>query len=336
MCLGGILNAPMLVPPLCTCLSSRVLTVIAGLGILVILILVLWKVPQRQVASLNGLKPERRFDKENAARQTIAQIVGGLLLLFGFYFTWQNLVDSRAATEANLKIALENQITDRYTKAIDQLGAVDSKRKNLELRLGGIYALERIAKEDRETHLHGPIMEVLTAYIRLNAPATGERAEKPVDCENFRAELPPADIQAILTVIGRRKFTYGDGESQGLDLNWSRLDHADLGNARLIKALFYKSDLNGTYLEDADLRGAVLAGGSLLCADLTGVRLEGADLTDADLRRADFSDTVLTHAIVSGAKLTEVETLTQSQIDSAIGDEHTKIPDGLVRPTTWH
>ena len=36
------------------------------------------------------------------------------------------------------------------------------------IRLGGIYALERIAKDSEKDH--GPIMEVLTAYVRENAP----------------------------------------------------------------------------------------------------------------------------------------------------------------------
>jgi hypothetical protein len=69
----------------------------------------------------------------------------------------------------SLDIASEGQITDRYTKAIEQLGAVDQAGKNkLEVRLGGIYALERIAKESEKDHW--PIMEVLTAYVHKNAP----------------------------------------------------------------------------------------------------------------------------------------------------------------------
>ena len=36
------------------------------------------------------------------------------------------------------------------------------------IRLGGIYALERIARDSEKDH--GPIMEVLTAYVREKAP----------------------------------------------------------------------------------------------------------------------------------------------------------------------
>jgi hypothetical protein len=69
----------------------------------------------------------------------------------------------------SLNLSREGQITDRFTKAIDQLGALDGDGKpKLEIRLGGIYALERIARDSERDH--GPIMEVLTAYVREHAP----------------------------------------------------------------------------------------------------------------------------------------------------------------------
>jgi len=36
----------------------------------------------------------------------------------------------------------QGQVTDRYTKAIEQLGS-----DKLDVRIGGIYALERIARD---------------------------------------------------------------------------------------------------------------------------------------------------------------------------------------------
>jgi hypothetical protein len=88
--------------------------------------LLLWKLPQWQVATVPAMKD--RIDLESQSRQTLAQIVGGAVLLVGLYFTAQTL-----------RTTQESQITDRFTKAIDQLG-----KDNLAVRLGGIYALERI------------------------------------------------------------------------------------------------------------------------------------------------------------------------------------------------
>jgi hypothetical protein len=96
----------------------------------------------------------------------MAQILASTALLSGLYFTWRTLQVNR-----------EGQITERFTRAIEQLGAThDDKSKNLELRLGGIYALERIARESEKDHWS--IMEVLTAYVRQPAPWGPEEVQQ--------------------------------------------------------------------------------------------------------------------------------------------------------------
>ncbi len=49
---------------------------------------------------------------------------------------------SLSATREQISLSEQGQITDRYTKAIDQLGTQGAE--HLQTRLGGIYALERI------------------------------------------------------------------------------------------------------------------------------------------------------------------------------------------------
>jgi hypothetical protein len=99
----------------------------------------------------------------------VAQILGGTALISGLYFTWRTL-----------QVTSEGQITERFTRAIDQLGKFDDERKKLfEIRLGGIYALERIARESPEDYW--PIMEILTAYVRHNAPWASESLEEGLE-----------------------------------------------------------------------------------------------------------------------------------------------------------
>jgi hypothetical protein len=72
------------------------------------------------------------------------------------------LEGANSSTWRTLQVNREGQITERFTQAIDQLGATDDKGNKLfEIRLGGIYALERIARESEEDYW--PIMEILTA-----------------------------------------------------------------------------------------------------------------------------------------------------------------------------
>jgi hypothetical protein len=87
------------------------------------------------------------------------------------------------------------------------------------------------------------------------------------------------------------------------------------------------ADLLGGDLRKADLRAASLRGASLVGANLRGADLRGADLTGADLRGADLG----------GADLRGAIFVTQSQLDAAMGDGRTRLPEpgSLGRPQHW-
>lgn len=163
---------------------------LAATAIIAVAFVVLWRVPKLQVASLRnakGVNAQDVFKAENDARATLAQILGGFAVLVGLCIAWQNI----AATK-------EGQVTDRFYKAIEQLGADDDNGKpKFELRLGGIYALERIARDSEKDHW--PIMEVLTAYVREHAAYVRENEADPVNPHPLAI-----DIQGILTVISPR------------------------------------------------------------------------------------------------------------------------------------
>ena len=295
--------------------ETRVLWLTAGFIVLaVLLVVILWKVPQLQVEKyVNAAKGDGktmeakdRFNIENEARKTLATILGAIVVLGGAYFTWRNI-----------KVAQEGQITDRFTKAIEQLGAVDgSGKKKLEVRLGGIYALERIANQSERDHC--PIVEVLRTYVRENAPLKPQASaqenqasavpppgetQKSVQEDQASTPHPTADIQAILTVLGRRDRKY---EREGQALN----------------------------LTDTDIRGGDLSGANLSGADLSGADLRGADLSPAFLVAANLSRAFLVAANLSKANLWHAN-LTQEQIDAAKGDSDTKLPDDLHMPESW-
>jgi len=84
-----------------------------------------------------------------------------------------------------------------------------------------------------------------------------------------------------------------------------------------------------------DLIGADLAGADLRGADLRGAYLIGADLRDADLRMADVIGADFRGADIRGANLTGAIFLIQSQLDSAKGDDTTRVPHSFTHPTHW-
>ncbi len=126
-------------------------------------------------------EPEER----NEVVRTFVQSVGGLVLVSGAYVTWRNMRVNQRNQQINLDNQLENQkanrererltqegqVTERYTKAVEQLGS-----DKLAVRLGGIYALEQIARDSERDYW--PILEVLTAYVRANAAWDEEQSPK--------------------------------------------------------------------------------------------------------------------------------------------------------------
>lgn len=198
---------------------------------------------------------------------TPVQIITALFVLVGLSLTWRRV-----------RAVEEGQITERFTRAVDQLGQ-ESKDK-MAIRLGGIYALERIAKDSAKDH--GPVMEVLTAYVREKAPSP----EREIDTPEEEEKPPPTDIQAILTVIGRRETT---GNDTPLNLTRTRLVGAYLSDANLSGARLSWAKLNWAYLSDANLSDAHLIRANLSDAHLIRANLSGAKLGRANLKFTDLS-----------------------------------------------
>jgi len=147
--------------------TSLVITIL----FIVFLLLAFQYIPHYQVAQFNITNQKDLADAENSYRATLAQIFGGVAIGIGLYYTWRRIgiaEEDLKATQENLKIAQEGQITERFTRAIEQLG-----NEKIEIRLGGIYALNRIANESKTDYWS--IIEILTAYVRKNSPTEVEK-----------------------------------------------------------------------------------------------------------------------------------------------------------------
>ena len=194
---------------------------------------------------------------------------------------------------------------------------------NIEVRIGAIYALERIAKANPDDHVQ--IMEILTAYIRENSPFstakpytdpdTGELMPEwqplpeDADADTRKAHLkarsarldpedPTArrwaatltcrtDIQAAMQVLGRR------------DTDQRALEAAD----RRYGADGYRLDLSRTNLQAVDVSGLNFSQAKLQFARLEGADLRRARIEGADLHEARMEGAVLQASQMKGAHL---------------------------------
>ncbi len=269
---------------------------LAGIAAVVLTLVIVWVlfVPaadwlaHHDVGSAQGpLLQSARDD----ARGRLLTLAAGLFAAGALVYTARNFTLSR-----------EGQVTDRYTKAIEQLGS-----DKLDVRIGGIYALERVARDSARDH--STVMEVLTAFIREHSREQWPPPD-PGGREQERWTSP--DIQAAATVIGRRHAKRDIGR---INLYGAYLVHAYLRDVDLTRARLRDAKLTGAILDGADLTGA-----DLRDADLTGADLTGADLRDADLTGAQLDGAKLIGARLDGAKLTGADLhgaiLTEAGADS--------------------
>jgi uncharacterized protein YjbI with pentapeptide repeats len=116
------------------------------------------------------------------------------------------------------------------------------------------------------------------------------------------------------------------------DLSYRDLPRVNLSGARLRQANLSLTTMNGANFSRADLSVADLFGGRFTGASFAGANLQNANFVGAYFGRADFSGATLNGAIFSGAEMERVRGLTQAQLDTACGDQDTRLPPGLRIP----
>jgi pentapeptide repeat protein len=238
----------------------------------------------------------------NDTRSVVLQCLAGLVVVAGAAATWWQLHISR-----------DGQITERFTKAVDQLGD-----PNTVVRIGGLYALERIARNSSSDR--NAIQFLLGAFIRTGAPwpvGTPGGPEHPtatVDEDLPWMRVRAADIQAAMGVLGRlppardeavislsrvdlRSIALRDSRLSG-----SRFRHANLARSVLDGVWLERSDLTAADLRQASLNRVHMAGANLSRATLKGANLHQADLSKADLRGTDLTDAILDDTVLTDAQ----------------------------------
>ena len=184
------------------------------------------------------------------------QLIGVLLLGGGLYYFWRR---QRSLYES-IKAREGPTLNTRVRSSIAQLNVSHEGEPVIEERIRGIEELGKIVQESPQDYW--PVMDVLSRYVRQNAPLDAHLADDP--------DVVRPDVQMAMTTIGARR-------------------HTRRGSDRL-------------NLSETDLRGVHLPGAHLERVDLSGTRLDGAVLINAHLEQADLSGTNLSGADLRGAQ----------------------------------
>ncbi|MCX4581010.1 pentapeptide repeat-containing protein [Streptomyces sp. NBC_01571] len=221
---------------------------------------------------------ERRLLRTQWAMVVVTGLPG-IAAVIALIFTFSTVQQSGET----LQIAEQGQITDRYNDAVTNLGS-----DTIDIRLGGIYALQRIMTDSARDQ--PAIIRILCAFARVHAPQKPHSRSAPPSLKAIGA-MPP-DIAAALQVLVQRN-TAEDGSAQ-IDLHGANLANADLK----------KADLDHANLRGANLDFAMLEGASLANVDLYGANVRFAGLNEANLTKADLELATLDGADLTGVDLT--------------------------------
>ena len=303
---------------------------IAGLGVLFIVIFGFWSV-------------DRLFDSESrvfttsfweeAGPEGIRNLVWAIATVFagaaGLYGLW--LAGRRTAAldrqaeiaHAHRELAEQGQITERFTKAVEQL-----ESSNSGVKVGAVFALERLASDSaRDLNV---VAETLSAFVRHeSANVEKDKSEKveivaairvlarmvPVTSElriagsSTQLDLSNAYLaNATLRSCNLSGFNLSGANFSHCDLKLVKFDGCDLGSANLSKAMLvdvslmgvdaFLANFNESYFASCDLREAKAGSSRFIKSELMF-----STLKDGNFESADFSEANLFSVSFSSARL---------------------------------
>ncbi len=265
--------------------------------------------------------------------RNVGLVIAGLVAL-GFA-VWRSVVAQKQANAAHRQseVAQQGLLNERYQKGSEMLGS-----DVLAVRMGGIYALQRLAEEHPEQY-YLQIMDLLAAFVRYPTRDKSIEAEEDVqEKANDQKVILREDVKPIVDMIRNRSEILIALEKRNkftLNLHHANLPRANLSNANLADAGIWDANLFEAFLDDVDLSATYLMRTNLSRAYLWNANLADAGLWSVNLSGAELWSANLSGAILEGANLSGSELfnpdprsrspmpvigLTQAQLDEARAD----------------
>ncbi|MEV3986987.1 pentapeptide repeat-containing protein [Nonomuraea sp. NPDC049758] len=171
----------------------------------------------------------------DAVRGRVLAVATGLAALLAVFYTARNADTARRS----FQLGERGHVTDRYSKAVEQLGSPQAP-----VRLGGLYALEQLAQGTPDPGFRQTIVDVICAYLRMPfTPPTEGTTSEPAGRDPQEERQVRLAAQRILADHLRHHPPAARP--------WLRIRPADL-NARHWPGV--RIDLSGATLIDLDLR----------------------------------------------------------------------------------
>lgn len=227
-------------------------------------------------------------------------------------------------------------VTDQYMQAVGQTG-----HPSVDVRVGGIHLLERIAKDHPEGYAE-TIYEVLVSSLREHtrpnpaaAMVVAEIAAAHARKERLDESLPEiepvgSDVEAVLAVLTRNRALFdahverlkpGAGRGTGAHivglnltgawLGGAILDNAtltdvNLGDARLVGASFAGTQLANCTFSNGSLLDCIFDGAHLNGCGFAWATIDGSSFDNAQIDNTYFGDSTILRTRFNSAKLSNI------------------------------
>ena len=133
----------------------------------------------------HGLTADQVLKAKSDVRTTLTQALAGIAVAGGL-----------AVTYRSYRLSKSEQVTETYTRAIEQLGHTDAP-----VRLGALYSLERLGQDNPDRRR--TVVDVLCAYLRMPPPASAdpnnESADATAELRSGERQRPEQELQVRKT-----------------------------------------------------------------------------------------------------------------------------------------
>ncbi len=271
-----------------------------------------------------GDKNGNEGESNSSTLRNVGLIIAGFLALIFAY--WRSVVADKQAKASDLQAntAERSLLNERYQQGAEMLGS-----PVLSVRLGGIYALQRLASEYPQRY-HLQIMQLLCAFVRNPTDEPSMQAHSVLVSPQPTKRLRD-DVQAVMEALGSRSeegIAIEYEVEYCLDLRGADLSYLMVLDANLSKALFQNANLywaqfygegDQAYLSEANFRSADLTGARIWRVDLRRAIFCGAKLSETSFLDSDLSGSMFSFGYIEGGGAIEPATqLTQEQLDDAV------------------
>jgi uncharacterized protein YjbI with pentapeptide repeats len=286
------------------------------ISVILFIFAIIWLLPKLQLSKhkTDQISQSDLIDLENKLRQTISQILGGVLLLSGIYFSYSE--------NTNLKF---KQNTETLSNSLKQLN--DSVTA---IRIGAIYTLNKLSinsEEDKDI-----ITDIFANYISKNNRDSLNRNKE--------------EIQLIFNLIGKGKFSNERIKIYNAHFSNLKISNLDFSKMTFIHCSFDSCDIWYTNFTESSLSESTFLNCGMLTCNFTNAtifggsfkttNLDGSDFTDAWLPSVYFNDCKLNSAIFRNTKFGNTVTMgnynSHTLEDSITGtNQKTKIENSDIR-----